>query len=108
MWHKQEADEWSRSRRAGQEKDTPSLSLIRGGLTQFVMLSLALIGIINVMPVCNKHSLLSGPNTWGIFLILYTALALNKLTDRLAIYTYIHVHIQHKCGLCLFTILYYN
>lgn len=79
-----------------------------GGLTQFVMLSLALIGIINVMPVCNKHSLLSGPNTWGIFLILYTALALNKLTDRLAIYTYIHVHIQHKCGLCLYTILYYN
>lgn len=43
-----------------------SLSSIRG-LTQFAMLSLALIGTINVMPVCNKHSLLSGPNTWGVF-----------------------------------------
>lgn len=72
-----------------------------GGLTQFVMLSLALIGIINVMPVCNKHSLLSGPNTWGVFLILHTALALNKLTER-------ERYIQHKCGPCLFTILYYN
>lgn len=63
-----------------------------GGLTQFVMLSLALIGIINVMPVCNKHSLLSGPNTWGIFLILHTALALNKLTERLAIYIYTYIY----------------
>lgn len=47
-----------------------SVSSIRG-LTQFAMLSLALIGTINVMPVCNKHSLLSGPNTWGVFQILH-------------------------------------
>lgn len=41
------------------------------GLTQFVMLALTLIAIINVVPVWHKHSLLSGPYAGGALRILH-------------------------------------